>query len=61
MPGQEVDQRDLERVCAKRLSGSKLNREDDMDRSRWRKQIRMVDDQDRCELVNVSSGIGSPR
>jgi len=38
-----------------------LNREDAMDRSRWRKQIRMIDDQDECEWVNVSSGTGSSR
>jgi len=38
-----------------------LNREDAMDRSRWRKQIRMIDDHDECEWVNVSSGTGSPR
>jgi len=36
----------------------KLNREDAMDRNRWRKQ--MTDDHDRCEWVNVSSGTGSP-
>jgi len=37
-----------------------LNREDSMDRSRWRKQIGMIDDHDECELVNVSSSTGSP-
>jgi len=37
-----------------------LNREDAMDRSRWRKQIEMIDDLDVRELVNVSSGTGSP-
>jgi len=37
-----------------------LNREDAMDRSRWRKQIEMIDDHDECEWVNVSSGTGSP-
>ena len=31
-----------------------------MDRSRWMKLIKMVDDQDRCEWVNVSFGTGSP-
>ena len=36
-----------------------LNTEDAMDRSRWRKQIGMIDDHDECELVNVSSGTGS--
>jgi len=37
-----------------------LNREDAMDRSRWRKQIGMIDDYDECEWVNVSSGTSSP-
>jgi len=37
-----------------------LNREEGVDRSRWRKQIGMIDDRDECEWVNVSSGIGSP-
>ena len=37
-----------------------LNRKDAMDRSRWRKQIGMIDDHDECEWVNVSSGTGSP-
>jgi len=36
-----------------------LNREDAMDRSRWRKQIG-IDDHHECEWVNVSSGTGSP-
>jgi len=36
-----------------------LSREDAMDRSRWRKQIGMIDDYDECEWVNVSSGTGS--
>ena len=37
-----------------------LNTEDAMDRSRWRKQIGMIDDHDECGWVNVSSGTGSP-
>jgi len=37
-----------------------LNGEDAMDRSRWRKQIEMIDNDDECEWANVSSGIGSP-
>jgi len=37
-----------------------LNREDAMDRSRWRKHIGMIDDHDECEWANVSSGTGSP-
>jgi len=38
----------------------KANREDAMDRSRWRKQIRIFDDHNGSEWVNVSSGTGSP-
>jgi len=37
-----------------------LNRENAMDRIRWKKQIGAIDDHDRCEWVNVSSGTGSP-
>ena len=37
-----------------------LNREDAMDRSRWTKQLGMIDDHDECEWVNVSSCTGSP-
>jgi len=37
-----------------------FNREDAMDRSRWRKQIGIFDDRDGYEWVNVSSGTGSP-
>ena len=37
-----------------------LNREDALDRSRWRKQIGMIDDHNECGWVNVSSGTGSP-
>jgi len=33
---------------------------DAMVRSRWRKQIGMIDDHNECEWVNVSSGTGSP-
>jgi len=32
-----------------------------MDRSRWQKLIRIVDDDDICEWVNASSGTGSLR
>jgi len=38
----------------------KLNSADAMDHSRWRKEIKEVDDQDRCEWVNVSFGTGLP-
>jgi len=37
-----------------------LNRVDAMDRSRWTKQIGMIDGHNECEWVNVSSGTGSP-
>jgi len=37
-----------------------LNREDAMDRARWRKQLGMIDDHDECEWVNVSSGTSLP-
>ena len=37
----------------------KLNKEDAMDRRKWRKVIKEVD-QDECERVNVSSGTGLP-
>jgi len=37
-----------------------LNREDAMDRSRWRKRIGIFDDHNGCECMNVSSGTGSP-
>ena len=37
-----------------------LSREDAMIRGRWRKLIRMVDEQEGCEWMNVSSGTGSP-
>jgi len=38
----------------------KLNKDDAMDCCKWRKMIRMSDDQDECEWVNVSSGTGLP-
>jgi len=62
MPDQEVIQRRLgERLCKKDCQAQKLNREDAMDCSRWRRQIKMIDDQDRCEWVNVSSATSSLR
>jgi len=54
--GQEVDQRKLGETVEKDCRARGLNREDAMDRSRWRKQIGMIDDHDECEWVNVSSG-----
>jgi len=62
VPGQEVDQKKTwTEIVEKDCKAHGLNREDAMDRSRWRKQIRKVDDHDDCEWVNVSSGTGSPR
>jgi len=41
VPGQKVDQRKLgERLWKKDCQAHNLNREDAMDRSRWRKQLR---------------------
>jgi len=31
-----------------------------MDHSKWRKLIKVFDDRDGCEWVNVSSGTGPP-
>jgi len=47
-------------IAEKDCKARGLNREDAMDRSRWRKQIGMIDDHDECEWVNVSSGTSSP-
>ena len=38
----------------------KLNKEDAMDRCKWRKMIKKHDDPDGCKWVNVSSGTGLP-
>jgi len=40
-------------VVQKDCQARKLNREDAIDRCRWRKLINMVDDPDRFERVNV--------
>ena len=48
----EVVQRDCQ-VCG-------LSKDDYMVRGRWRKMIRMVDEQEWCEWMDVSSGTGSP-
>ena len=37
-----------------------LSKDDAVVRGRWRKMIRMVDEQEGCEWINVSSGTGSP-
>ena len=36
-----------------------LSKDDAVVRGRWRKMIRMVDEQ-KCEYISVSSGTGSP-
>jgi len=47
-------------VVQKDCQAYKLSREDATVHGRWRKLIRMVDEKERCEWVNVSSGTGSP-
>jgi len=47
-------------IVEKDCRACELNREDAMDRSRWRKQMGMIDDHHECEWVNVSSGTSSP-
>jgi len=49
------------KIVEKDCKACGLNKEDAMDRSRWRRQIWIFDDHDECEWVNVSSGTGSPR
>jgi len=49
VPGKEVDQRKLGEIVEKDCKARGLNREAAMDRSRWRKQIGMIDDHDECE------------
>jgi len=39
VPDQEVDQRKLREIVEKDCQARKLNREDAMDRDRWKKQI----------------------
>ena len=50
----------LDRGCAERLPSTWIEEDDAMVRGRWRKMIRMVDEQEGCEWMNVSSGTGSP-
>jgi len=45
-----------EKVCY----ACKLNKENAVDHSRWRKLIKVSDDQDGCEWVSVSSDTGLP-
>jgi len=47
-------------IVEKNCKACGLNRESAMDRSRWRKQIGMIDDHNECQWVNVSSVTGSP-
>ena len=37
-----------------------LSKDDDMVRGRWTKMIRMVDEQELCEWMDVSSATGLP-
>ena len=37
-----------------------LSKDDAVVPGRWRKLIRMVDEQEGCEWMNISSGTGSP-
>ena len=48
------------RGCAERLPSTWISKDDAMVRGRWRKMIRMVDEQEGCEWMDVSSGTGSP-
>jgi len=49
VPGQEADQRKLgEGLWKKDCRARGLNTEDAICRSRWRKQIGMIDDHDKC-------------
>ena len=58
--GQVEDQRGPGReVVSEDCQARKLNKEDAMDR-KWRKMIKVSDDQDGCEWMNVSSGTGLP-
>ena len=47
------------RGCAERLPSSGLSKDDAMVRGGWRKMIRMVDEQEGCDRMDVSSGTGS--
>jgi len=47
-------------VVEKDHRARKLNKENATKGSRWRKLLKDVDDQDECEWVTVSSGIGPP-
>jgi len=51
---------DMVRGCAERLPSTWIERDDAMVCGRWRKLIRMVDEQEGCEWLNVSFGTGSP-
>jgi len=56
VPGQAVNQRKLGEIVEKDCRARGLNREDAMDRSRWRKQIGMIDDHDESEWVPAHPG-----
>ena len=46
----------MQRDCQERG----LSKDDAIIRGRWRKVIRMVDEHEGCEWMDVSSGTGSP-
>jgi len=48
MPDQEVDQRELGEVVQKDSQAHKLNRENAMDRSRWRKLTKGSSSSSKC-------------
>jgi len=60
VPGQEVDERKLAERLWKKTKARGLNMEDATDRSRWRRQIGMIDDHNECEWVTDSSSTGLP-
>ena len=52
--------RSWKEVVREDCQARKLNKEDAVDRCKWRKVIKEDIDQDGCERVNVSSGTGQP-
>jgi len=59
-PRPEEDQRGPGERLSEDCQARKLNKEDAMDRCKWRKMIKDVRSQDGCEWVNVSSGTSLP-
>jgi len=48
-------------IVKKDCQARALYREDAVDRNKWTKQIKLDDDLDRCDCVNVAFGISSLR